>query len=177
MASLLEQTLCYVAEEQFESVAFMFPAPADPGGAASAVEEWTTVSVAFTGPFGGRLCMGVPSAMLPVLGSNMYGTDEKTPSRARQRDALREMIDLICSHLLSAIAGDEAVFRLETPELLGNAAAPQMPGDVTPAAATRVHLDEGVAELWLAIDPPVTELNLSEVEGIAWVAGSASQQG
>ncbi|HET6429131.1 MAG TPA: chemotaxis protein CheX [Phycisphaerae bacterium] len=172
MISLLEQTLCYVAEEQFESLVFLFPLPADPGVPAPAVAEWTTVSVGFTGPFGGRLYLAVPSAMLAVLGSNMLGTDEPGASPDEQIDALKELIHVVCGNLLPAIAGDEAVFDVEAPRLLGAGAAPQFPGAV-PAAATRVLLDAGPAELWLSLDRPVAQLDLPDGEALAWVAPPA----
>jgi hypothetical protein len=169
MISLLEQTLCYVAEEQFESLAFLFPLPADPEVPAPAVAEWTTVSVDFTGPFGGQLYLAVPSEMLAVLGSNMLGMDEPAATAGRQIDALKELINVVCGNLLPAIAGDEAAFDVKAPRLLGAAAAPQFPGAV-PAAATRVLLDAGPAELWLSLDRPVAQLDLPEGEALAWIA-------
>ena len=159
MTSLLEQTLCYVAEEQFESLAFMFPLPEDPDR--TPVDEWTTVSVEFSGPFGGRLYLALPSEMLPILGANMLGMVEGPPGRAEQLDALKEFINVVCGNLLPTIAGAEAVFNVGAPQLLGMGPAPQFPADVTPVAATRVTVDEGCAELWLSADRPVAALELT----------------
>jgi len=176
MISLLEQTLCYVAEERFESLAFMFPLPEDPNGPALAT-EWTTVSVGFTGPFGGRLYLAVPAEMLPVLGANMLGTDGRTPSPDKQVDAVKELIHVVCDHLLPAIAGSDAVFDIEAPQWLGAAAVPPVPLAPPAAAATRVNFDEGLAQLWLFTDRPVGELPLPDGEALAWVPRLASQDG
>ncbi|MHC4715583.1 MAG: chemotaxis protein CheX [Planctomycetota bacterium] len=177
MTSLLEQTLCYVAEEQFESLAFMFPVPEDPDTPETVAEEWTTVRVGFAGPFGGQLHLAVPSRMLPILGANMLGMDDGAPSPDQQVDALKEMINVVCGNLLPTIAGAEAVFNVEAPELVGAGPSPQVPLEPPPAAATRVILDEGAAELCLFVDGRVPDVELPAEEDRAWFAGSPARQG
>lgn len=132
MNTELDATLRQVAEDTFQSLAFIFPAEGDadaPLDAASGLEPRAGgpqskfgvagVAVEFTGPFGGRMTLGVSYAMLPVLAANMLGLDEGTlPSDDQQDDALKELLNVICGNVLPALAGTESVFNVQAPRLM-----------------------------------------------------------
>lgn len=147
MKPRLDETLASVAEQTFESLAFMFPmedeAPADPA------RPRLTSAVPFSGPFGGSLAVTVDEAALPMLAANMLGLDpDSPPTRVQQEDALREMANVICGNLLPAIAGTEAVFYVGAPEIAAGPSA-------APVASAHLALDAGPVDLALAVEGEV----------------------
>src|SRR5512136_617301 len=112
-----EAVLASVAETTLAELAFIFSMPDDeavrhvsPALVASAVD--------FVGPFSGTLAVAVSANMLPVIASNMLGLDEEggSPTPEQERDALKELANVLCGNLLPALAGTEAIFKIEAPE-------------------------------------------------------------
>jgi hypothetical protein len=103
--------------------------------------------VRFNGPISGTLVVVLfGEGLLPSLTANMLGETE-TPSEEQQKDALREVTNVICGNMLPYLAGVDAVFNLDTPEVLANPGnAPEIG---TPDAQVRIGLDSGRADLQL----------------------------
>jgi CheY-specific phosphatase CheX len=115
-----------------------------------------TVAVTFRGPFTGRLLIRIYGAVVPALAANMLG-DDSAPSDEMQKDALKEVANVICGNLLPAIAGSTQVFDLDAPVVIAIPAGPP-PADCGPLAAkANLGLDFGRAEI---------ELYCSEKAGI-----------
>lgn len=150
----LNDALAQVAEETFESLAFMLAMPPED----EAPLEGTVLTVVeFSGPFAGCLVLGAVPELLTPLAGNMLGLVEEAPATAEEEDALRELANVICGNLLPAIAGTEAVFRVHSPVLLP-AGERYVAGDgLTLAARVRSCLDEGAAEVELWLDQPALE--------------------
>lgn len=152
MKTELVQPLQQVAEETFQSLAFMFSMGPDESGPAQAPGAITAVSVAFAGPFGGQVVLWVTDDMLPPLAGNMLGLDDGEAATAEQQhDALKELLNVICGNLLPAIAGCQEVFNVRTPQVVQPkpAEAPDFSGAAAVAALT---LDSGMAQVALYLE-------------------------
>jgi hypothetical protein len=106
-----------VAEGVFEALAFMVPSPpgGENGGAGSPL---MTASVGFTGPFSGTLVVRLGLSLLDLATANMLGlADGDVPTPEQSGDALREVANVLCGNLLPRIAGDEAEFAMDPPQL------------------------------------------------------------
>ncbi len=145
-----KETIYQVAEDVLEKLAFLFSfreeerGPMDYGSAVVA-------SVSFTGQFKGRLLMAVSSEMLPELAANMLGIEEET-SPEEQRDALKELINVICGNLLPEIAGRKQLFNVNTPRILPSGEIEAIISDKNPAATAKLALEEGQCDLILYLD-------------------------
>ena len=148
-----DEILQRVAEDTFESLAFLLPMPQpdDP------VEDCptTAVTVGFHGPFNGKLIVALPEAVLGELTGNMLGLDDdaEIPFDRRQ-DALKELANVVCGNVLPEIAGTVAVFNVAAPELI-DASAPGIGEGLSTAATARIFLDSGPAALELLTEGPI----------------------
>lgn len=72
----------------------------------------------FTGAFQGALAMTVPESVCAGMAANILGIDPSEEQAKRlQYDALKEFLNVLCGNLLSAIAGEEASFKLMIPDV------------------------------------------------------------
>lgn len=141
----METALFQAAALTFEELGFLFSnetlAPeqgiAEPDGA---------VSIAFTGPFNGRLVLRVCGDILPAITANMLG-EADSPSLEMQHDVLGELGNVVCGNALPLIAGNTEVFHLSAPNLVYDT----VNGD-NAAAQTQIGLEQGRADLLLFID-------------------------
>jgi hypothetical protein len=148
------ETLQQVAEEIFESLAFVLPAFDEEDVEATPAAQRYAASIAFSGPFQGTLHLRIPAPMLEEVSVNMLGLDfgEVAPMD-QQHDAFRELCNVICGNLLPRIAGDEAVFDLAVAEIgAADADPPAPPSNQAIVARTDLPLEGGVAELTLFTD-------------------------
>ncbi len=82
-----------------------------------------SVTVAFHGPVHGALQVRTFGRLLPVLTANMMGLME-APSAQLQQDALGEIANVICGHIVTFLTEPDAVYSLDSPKVSGPAAAP-----------------------------------------------------
>jgi chemotaxis protein CheY-P-specific phosphatase CheC len=157
MTAAHDDAIRQVAEEMFETLAFMFPIP--PDEAMPDDQPLRRVQVDFDGYFPGRLYLGVSAAMLAPLATNMLGMDDfgSEPSEAQQADALKELINVLCGNILPAIAGSDPVFNVHAPQQVEGDGRPAAPEGCQQLSQVRVELDSGAAELTLFVrqDAPV----------------------
>ncbi|HEY3293824.1 MAG TPA: chemotaxis protein CheX [bacterium] len=79
----------------------------------------TTASMTFAGPTTGILRLSVATDVLPLLTQNILGELEPGDSAEEKgRDALKEMLNMICGNLLTAWQGEAPVFNLSPPEIV-----------------------------------------------------------
>ena len=147
MTSALNKELYRAAALTFEQLSFMLPMPDDTEGEAPPAVE-IVAAVSFQGPFSGRLLVGAPRALLPALAANMLGEDE-VQNEVQQLDALAEVANVICGNLLPALAGVEAVFDFEAPQVFESVL---LTADERPTAEIVIILDEGAAQVALHVD-------------------------
>ena len=150
MSNRLDETLGRVAEEVFESLAFVLPAFEEEESAPPETADRTSASISFAGPFEGTLALSASTELLPAVAANMLGLDfGEVPSQDIQRDAFKELLNVICGNLLPALAGEQAVFDVGAAELLADGAVPATVAGRPPLVGTRLHLEGGWVELVL----------------------------
>jgi len=149
----LDEILWSVTEETFEALAFLLPMPepSEPFESGPAV----AVSVRFHGPFGGKVVLTLPEAVLGELTCNMLGLDDgvETPVDIQQ-DALKELANVVCGNILPEIAGTTTVFNVDGPELV-DTSAPVHGSGLSSTAITRFFLDAGPASVELLTEGPI----------------------
>lgn len=137
-----------VAEEAFETTAFMFVMEQEPWGVAPQAEA-AVAAVPFDGPLCGTLVVAASAEMLPELAGNMLGLaeDDAPPSSEQQHDAFKELANVICGNLLPCIAGKEAVFDVQAPRLVAKDDREAVTTSREPAAQLHIDLDCGWTNL------------------------------
>lgn len=148
----LNQALFDTAANVFESLAMMFLVTDEE--AVSCVDEPVRVAVRFAQmdacdlPLCGTLRAEVCPKLLDALAANMLGLPSAGEIPATQKeDALKELANVVCGNLLPAIAGRQAVFHIEAPQMGGDAG-----GAGTPVATALLKLDAGCAALAFLVD-------------------------
>ena len=105
--------------EVVEKLTFMFGEHASVADVAVGTEPWAEARMSFTGDVTGSLAVIVPQELQPEIASNILGLDSDLMSRPEVLDdALREMLNVVCGHVIRAIAGPSCSFDLVTPENL-----------------------------------------------------------
>jgi len=146
----LDEILRDVAEETFESLAFLLPMP--PPDEPIENCPTTVVAVGFHGPFNGKLIVTLPEAVLGELTGNMLGLDDDAEIPVEtQQDALKELANVVCGNVLPEIAGATVVFNVAAPELI-DASTPVSQDGLSTAATSEIFLDSGPASLELLIE-------------------------
>lgn len=102
--------------EVAEQLAFMFGAPADKGRLPLAGTPLSGAAVAFTGDRNGSLALVLPAAAAAEIAANILGLEPgATEAAAAAQDALAELVNVVCGHVVGALAGSGADFRLQPP--------------------------------------------------------------
>lgn len=109
---VLTESFCIVAE----NLAFMFGELAE-DGPVPAPDRRVMASMRFTGPYGGAIEIAVPFEMCAEIAANVLGVDpDDERISVDPLDALKELLNVTCGHVLTSLAGDEPVFDLTVPE-------------------------------------------------------------
>jgi CheY-specific phosphatase CheX len=104
--------------EVLEKMAFMFGERVEKEDLPQIAAEYVQVKMTFTGPLRGGLALAVPSDMRAEFAANVLGMepdDEFVEKRAS--DALKEVLNVTCGHMLTTLVGEEPVFDLSIPTL------------------------------------------------------------
>ncbi|MGD9128758.1 MAG: chemotaxis protein CheX [Planctomycetia bacterium] len=144
-----------VTEETDETETF---AGLDFDGDSEISEETITSSIHFRGEFEGDLFLEVSCELLPVIGMNMLGLDDEnalTPDE--QKDAFRELLNVVCGNLLPTVTDEKAVFDIDGAELHPEMAIPETHEGKPAIAKAHFGLEIGHAKLALFIDQEVWE--------------------
>ena len=84
---------------------------------APGTEPWVEARMSFTGDVEGSLAVIVPQELQPEIAANILGLDAELMQQPEVfDDALREMLNVVCGHVIRAIAGPSCSFDLVTPE-------------------------------------------------------------
>jgi len=101
-----------------QNLSFMFAELQEAGELPPFRGEFRQARMGFMGPFQGALRLVVPAPMTTELAANMLGLDPDDEETAqRSDDALRELLNVTCGHVLTTIAGEGPVFDLTIPEV------------------------------------------------------------
>ncbi len=99
-------------------LAFMFAEPVERGESGERPEEALQAEVTFSGPLHGRLSVAVPREWCSELAANILGVDEGDDAALENlTDALKELVNVTCGHVLTAVAGEQLQFDLSPPEV------------------------------------------------------------
>lgn len=100
-----------------EKLTFMFGEQADVEDVETDGEPWAEARMAFEGDVSGSLAVIVPQSLQPDIASNILGLDSDMLNNPEVLDdALREMLNVICGHVIRTLAGESCRFDLITPE-------------------------------------------------------------
>lgn len=100
-----------------EKQVFLFAEDQDVEGMPDA-GDWVEARMAFRGPMGGSLSLAMPKEAELELAANFLGKDADDPEVAAcAEDSLKEILNVVCGHLLTAFAGEEPVFDLSIPKV------------------------------------------------------------
>ncbi len=112
-----DEVLTQVVGDILESQAFMFSDPLDelpsfPG-------DSLLVAMHFSGPFQGELSMAIPVELCAEVAANMLGLEpDDELAEHRAHDAVKELLNVACGHVLTELAGEEPVFDLAVPTVM-----------------------------------------------------------
>ncbi len=87
-----------------ENMAFMFADAAEEEEIFDAGAPYVRAEMTFQGPTKGTIAIAVPEAMCPELAGNILGIDpEDEMIAARPHDALKELLNVTCGNVLTAL--------------------------------------------------------------------------
>lgn len=142
------QLLAATFSDTLADLAFMFaddePTPVDPKGA------WVEVSVSYHGPIEGEVRLRCTEAFSVMMAANLLGVaPEDEPAHDEADDALKEFLNVLCGHVVTAIHGTHDVFSLSIPSLR-HYASPPASWDQDPDAVEVTVQGEPVRVVYLA---------------------------
>jgi two-component system chemotaxis response regulator CheY len=105
-----------VFRDVLERFAFMFGETAAVDDLGRAGDVSLAAKIAFNGELAGNLTLVVPADLCPEIAANVLGIDAGDELiGCGSHDALREMANITCGCVLTALAGDTPVFDLSVP--------------------------------------------------------------
>ncbi|HPO15431.1 MAG TPA: response regulator [Candidatus Hydrogenedentes bacterium] len=111
---LLKKTFTHVLEQY----AFLFGDPLEESGPPSEIGACLCATMEFVGPINGTLALAMPAMLCQELASNVLGLEsDDAATEAAAADALKELLNITCGNLLTALAGDQVIFDLSVPEI------------------------------------------------------------
>jgi chemotaxis protein CheY-P-specific phosphatase CheC len=117
MNSEMAATLETVFSNVLENYAFLFCESAETCDADDS-GPWIKNEMGFAGPFKGRLCLLCPERFGNEVAANVLGLDlDDEQVNMSARDALKELLNVTCGNLLTALAGETPVFELIVPKV------------------------------------------------------------
>jgi hypothetical protein len=116
MDEMTKGTVIRVLGEVLERQVFMFADAADRDFLAGAEGPFLTVSMGFRGEAEGEVVLALSDTLAMGIAANFLGLDASDPSiRSRSRDCCKELLNVVCGNLLTALCGEEPVFDLSIP--------------------------------------------------------------
>ncbi len=113
-----------VFESVLQNLAFMFVESVEKETLANTdspqdiPEKFVKASMAFSGPSKGWVNLMVPEELAKELVANIIGKElDKNISQRHLQDALKEVLNVTCGNLLSAVVGTKQVFDAASPSL------------------------------------------------------------
>ena len=145
MAENWNNAIREVTSKSLEDLCFLIPGDDTAGLDAEPVAAGAYV--VFEGPVNGIVLIQMRGTLLNEIATNMLGDDA---GEAERRDALGEVANSICGHIVPVIWGAEAVFSLRRPEFPEDLGVSLLHRAVF--AVGSVPFDSGVADVTLFVD-------------------------
>lgn len=112
------EQLSRIFSQVLEQFAFMFSDAAARDDIVPAGDAFLQAKMTFTGAISGSLSLTVPATLGPQIAANVLGADrEDQVAPSDGEDAIKELLNMTCGQLLTAIAGEKPVFELTVPAI------------------------------------------------------------
>jgi len=112
----LRATVLHTVGDVLERAVFMFCEPADEQALPDGCADLVKAEMTFRGDAEGSIMFVVPRELCEEIAANALGLEPgSAEARAGAEDALCELLNVVCGHLLTAVWGDGAVFDLSAP--------------------------------------------------------------
>ena len=98
-----------------EKQAFLLGEPVGRGELADDIGDGFKAAVNFSGHASGNLRLQASRATCQELAANVLGVDEEDIDDAAARDAIGEMLNVLCGNILTELAGADPIFDLSPP--------------------------------------------------------------
>ena len=141
-----KEILTTVTIETLKHLAFIFLSPEEENS--GLMSESMAVCIFFSGPISGRLVLKMSPVVVLELTANMLGIDEDRVTTEQQYDAMKETINVICGNLLPAIGGNQTIFHIDVPEIVGN----ENDIEEKAEAVAKLSIDDEQCKLYLFVD-------------------------
>jgi len=118
MKSDQKELLSNVFCDALEKLAFMFGEPAERDDLSPTGNKYLTAGMTFTGDMSGEISITVVEEMCFEIAANILGInsdDEQALNLAI--DSLKEVLNVTCGQVLTAIAGEKALINLSIPQV------------------------------------------------------------
>ena len=117
MQSNVQDQLCSTFMDVVEKLTFMFGEVVPKEEVDSPETPFTLAAMSFTGAVVGTLEVAVPTEITAEIAANILGLEpEDIESEAMMNDALGEMLNVVCGHVIMTLAGTDANFVLNSPQ-------------------------------------------------------------
>jgi CheY-specific phosphatase CheX len=114
-SEIVSQVFCDVVEQ----MAFMFGEPVEPQALESTPEEAVQVEMSFGGPASGILTMALDAEAGREIAANMMGAEpDSADLTERAGDAVKELLNVTCGHVATALVGGEYPIDMSVPVLV-----------------------------------------------------------
>jgi hypothetical protein len=115
-ASTIQEQLTIALVETLETMAFLSPMPVD--GEPAPPERAMLVRICYSGPTSGRIDLVAAPAVGQALATNMLGlsTDEACAMEDVARDALKELMNVLCGAVLRQTPSGGAGYEMQIPD-------------------------------------------------------------
>lgn len=111
-------TISEVFLDVVEQLAFMFGDPCDGEEMPCDRGPWARASIRFESEVSGVISLAVPQELCPEIAANIIGVDpEDVQDPAVAHDSLKEMLNVVCGHVVPVLQPEGADFVLAIPEL------------------------------------------------------------
>lgn len=141
-----KEILTTVTIKTLKHLAFIFLSPEEENR--GSMSESMAVCISFSGPISGRLVLKMSPVVGLELTANMLGIDEDIVTSEQQYDAMKETINVICGNILPAIAGNQTIFHIDVPDIVGNENEIEEKSE----AVAKLSVDDERCELYLFVD-------------------------
>jgi hypothetical protein len=156
-----QQVLENVVQDTFATMVFLFPEDRDQPPPPP--EACLTAVVGFSGPFRGEVRLAVGPDMPALVATNMLGLEPGSlPTSEQERDAMGELVNVICGNLLPAITSPLEVFNVHPPRVQ----AGECPGRYDVSARSEMWLDGGFVRVSLTLHSAPAPVGGPSCEGI-----------
>jgi len=132
-----------------EKLAFMFGDAVPKDEIPEPSSDCTEAYMTFKGPRSGTLGIVVPTDVCSEIAANVLGMDiDDEIVIGHAEDALKEVLNVICGNLLTALEGDNPIFDLAVP-LIKNISVPEWNSILESADSIAFILDESPVLMYL----------------------------